>query len=203
VEGRRKKYFNPFTFILICTAFIVFINSRFKTFIPEVKADPVILKQLPTEKAREKYITFLHRTQEVTTIVSKNPNLVYLVAIPFYSLIMWLFFKRRNFAEHLVANLYFSGFFALVSSTVSLLLLFFKDSKYNQYYLLGVLIVFVLYQIFAYHTFLGTKKKASYIKITVASLTLTILWLLISGLAMFFYVYRENTVKVLHRLMGG
>ena len=203
VEGKRKKYFNPFTFILLCTAFVVFINGQFKTFIPDVKADPAILKQLPDEKTREKYLTLLHRTQQVSTIVSKNPNLVYLVAIPFYALIMWLFFKRRNFAEHLVANLYFSGFFALISSSVSLLLLFFKDSIYHQYFLLLVLVLFILYQIFAYHTFLDAKTKASYIKITVATLTLIILWLSISGFLMIWYIYRSNTFIVLQKLIGS
>lgn len=199
VEGKRKKYFNPFTFLLLCTAVVVFLNSQFN-YLPEVKADPAILKQIPNEKARAKYLLILHRSQEVIELVSKKPNLIYIIAIPFYAFIMWLFFRKRNFAEHLVANVYFCGFLALTASFFSVLLSLLNHSGNSSSYMIFLFPLYIIYQTVAYHKFLNYSSTKGLPRVIVATITLNILWFLFSFVCMIFYIYGSNTLYVIKKL---
>jgi hypothetical protein len=90
VQGKRRKYFNPFTFalVIIGVASLVLAASGFVNFNRGVPANPV------------------------GTFLQKNINLVILVQLPLLSLFGMLFFRRDrlHFAEHLVLASYASGF---------------------------------------------------------------------------------------------
>ena len=99
VEGKRKKYFGPFAFLVITVglASLVVALTGVEWF-----------KPIPDARAGG----FLQR----------HINLVMLIQVPMLAALNWLFFRseRYNYAEHLVFTAYISGIrllaFALVAT---------------------------------------------------------------------------------------
>ena len=99
VEGKRKKYFGPFAFLVITVglASLVVALSGVQWF-----------KPIPDARA----VGFLQR----------HINLVMLIQVPMLAGLNWLFFRgqRLNYAEHLVFAAYTSGIrvlsFALIAT---------------------------------------------------------------------------------------
>lgn len=90
VEGRRRKYFNPFTFVLVVVgvASVFMAMTRFVDFTMGASPNPV------------------------SRFLQSNLNLVILVQLPLLALFQRMLFAREglNFAEHLVLSSYASGF---------------------------------------------------------------------------------------------
>ena len=205
--GKRKKYFNPFTFVLICLSIFVLINSTFHVLDTSVPADPAVLKQLPTKEAQEKYLGLIRRTAEFNHFITNKTNLLYLLAIPLYASILWLFFRRKSFAEHLVANMYFNAFLALFSSLILMpLLTLAKGTPYQTFAIVLLFAVQIGYLSWAYYDFLGLKQKRSVIKVLAAVVLILIIWTALTGAVALYYVFRENAwaiVKVLSKQYIG
>lgn len=104
VEGKRKKYFNPFTFIILVVGFasVILVSSGFSNFAGSSKV-PV---------------------NPVSTFLNKHVNLVIFLNIPFLALFNRLLFQRKkmNYSENLVLAAYTSGersiFFSVVIAPV-------------------------------------------------------------------------------------
>ncbi|MEJ7912736.1 MAG: DUF3667 domain-containing protein [Chitinophagaceae bacterium] len=120
VEGCRKKYFNPVTFFLLCVGLFIFINTVAKPFGDTVKPDPKVVAQIPTEAGRQNYIAVITRSGEANGFMSKNTNIVSMIAVPFYAAFIWLFFKRRgrNFSEIMLAVILFTAFSTLLFTLI-------------------------------------------------------------------------------------
>jgi len=90
VEGKRKKYFNPFTFavVVVGVASLVLAATRFVDFNRGVPTNPV------------------------TSFLQNHINLVILMQLPLLAMFSKLMFRRDKlfFAEHLVLAAYTSGF---------------------------------------------------------------------------------------------
>jgi hypothetical protein len=90
VAGKRRKYFNPFTFVLVIVglAALVMGASHFVDFTRAAPSNPV------------------------SAFLQRNINLVILVQLPLLALFTRLLFRRErlHFAEHLVLASYTSGF---------------------------------------------------------------------------------------------
>jgi hypothetical protein len=202
VEGKRKKYFNPFTFVLICLSIFVFINATFHVVDNQVKADPNILRQLPTAEAKEKYLQIMQRTAIMLNFFTKKSNLIYLLAIPLYATLMWLFFRRRSFAEHLVANMFFNGFLALLTSLILSPLLGVTQLKASTPLLMAfTFLIQIAYLSWANYGFLNMERRRSYFKIILAILTIVVVWLILSGTAAMYYVFGDNMITILKALL--
>ncbi len=111
IEGKRKKYFNPYTFFLIMMGIYVLSNQFFSG---DTKPAPVpvgILK-IPNEKAKANAIAMFERGQKIRAFANKNGNMLSMVAIPTIAFVFWLAYRKRryNYAEHLTANLMFTTF---------------------------------------------------------------------------------------------
>jgi len=102
VDGRRKKYFGPFGFLIISVGLATFVIalSGVHWFAP-ITDNPVA--------------EFLQR----------HINLVILIQMPIIALLCWaLFFRARlHYAEHLILAAYTSGFRALFLGLVEMPLL--------------------------------------------------------------------------------
>lgn len=120
VEGKRKKYFSPFSFLLICIGFFVLVNNVIKTYPDPPSPDPKIVAALPTPEARQNYIGTIERTATASKTLNKYINIITLFAIPLYGAILWLFFKRRgrNFSEIMVAVMLFTAFATLCTTVI-------------------------------------------------------------------------------------
>ena len=189
LEGKRKKYFNPFTFLLIVLGLNLSVNILVKPYTkdysPQQSATPRVTPAIPKEK-----LPYIQRRRAASSFIEKHINVVGLLAIPVFALIFWLFFRRTgiNYSEHLVAHIFFAGFFSLVSIIATLLLGF----VFNQYlsYLNRFLLLFQLvYLTIAYHQFIGYERPIQYLRTSAATLLALITWFVASGGAVLLYVY--------------
>lgn len=111
IEGKRKKYFNPFTFFLIMMGIYVLSNRIFNPEPIEIHV-PASIMNIPNEAAKNKAIAMFIRGGEVRNFTSANGNIISMIAIPMIALIFWLSYRKRkfNYAEHLTANMLFTSF---------------------------------------------------------------------------------------------
>jgi hypothetical protein len=201
-EGKRRKHFNPFTFVLICLSLFVLINSTFQILDTSVHPDPAIMKQLPTKEAQDKYIGLLTRSAEVNQFITKRSNLIYLLAIPFYSVILWLFFRRKSYAEHLVASMYFNAFLALATSLVLIPLISIgRSTVYNVYFMVVVYAVQICYLSWAYYGFLGLKRRISFGKVFFTVFLAMMLWSIITGAIAFYYIFGDKAWLIVQQMI--
>jgi hypothetical protein len=184
LEGKRKKYFNPFTFLLLVLGFVVFVNSFFQPYGKEpVKANTTIS---PAPPSKDEAIR--QRSSQVKTFLNKRANLIAFAAIPIFTLIFWLFFYRTgiNYAEHLVANVFFAGFFQLVAGLVTVILSLFN--KYLSSISEQQLVFQLFYLPFAYYQFINYQRPVKFLITLLASLLALGGWILLSTQVIYFYI---------------
>ncbi len=132
---------------------------------------------------------YVERQRAATAFVENRINIIGLLAIPLFALVFWLFFRRTtiNYAEHLVAQVFFSSFFSLFSIVVTLLLgLAFRSflTRLNSLLLLFQLV----YLTIAYYQFLDYRQPRQYVKTGFATVLALAVWFVVSGGAIYLYV---------------
>lgn len=110
--GKRKKYFNPITFLLIMMALQVYsiqktdINSGF------IKASEEFVSSLvKNSKAKDDLKKELEEGRQKSAKVLEYNKLMNFFTIPFIAFLTWLMFRRsgNNYAENLVFNILIAG----------------------------------------------------------------------------------------------
>ena len=104
VEGKRKKYFNPFTFVILIVGFasVILINSGFTNFNGGSRMPP----------------------NPISSFLDKHVNLLIFLNIPLLAMFNRLLFRRdkTNYSENLVLAAFTSGersiFFSLVIAPI-------------------------------------------------------------------------------------
>lgn len=112
ISGARKKYFQPFSYLILYATIAVIFYKIFPINVEELAIEFSNSlnnnKELP-ENAPFDPKDFTHRYYE---IIYNYVNFIIILSIPFYSFITYLTFYRRekanrhNFSEHLVFNSY-------------------------------------------------------------------------------------------------
>lgn len=107
--GARKKYFQPFSYMIIYGTFTVLFFKVFPMDFEELKASSAQNPEFDPSSFTETYIA--------------NYNIFLLLTIPVFAFMGWLIFRKfkDNFAEHLVYNAYIQaqvGYIALVTQLV-------------------------------------------------------------------------------------
>lgn len=191
IEGKRKKYFNPFTFLLIVMAFFVLSGQFFNNKKIENNI-PASIQKIPDAAARGKAIAMYQRGMQVRDFTSKKANLVSLIAIPFLSLVFWVAYRkaRFNFTEHLTAVLMFTAFSNLFFGLIIFPLQKLLTERVGA--IIGLSLQ-AFYFSWGYIQLMGAttfnkKSKA----ILVAALGI-ILWFLVSITLMAIYIYRSSS----------
>lgn len=110
-EGKRKKYFNPITYLLLVLALEVYlanvsgINTYYADRIYEINQS----KETAANSAE------VHKIMEVWNTVQKkmyeHGKLVNIIFIPILSFFVWLMYRKSesNYAEVLVMNVMYTG----------------------------------------------------------------------------------------------
>jgi hypothetical protein len=172
VDGKRKKYFNPFTFVMLIVGFasVVLISSGFTSFSKNAA--------MPNNP--------------ISPFLDKHINLLILVNIPLLALFNRLLFRRTNtnYSENLVLAAFTSGersiFFSLLVAPIWLIL-------HPPYYalLIAYLISWSCYYGWACSQFYPGKKFVLFLKgILSTILTQLTTVLLISGsFVIYFYFF--------------
>ena len=169
LDGKRKKYFNPFTFLVITSALYAFISYKSGYSIAMVAPDSPASNRGPYH-------------QEMMDIVVQNGKLLMLILIvPLFAFLSWLFSirSRFNLAENFVLLAFVVGQLnvALVLIYIPAFLIAPATIHWNVYVREAL---FILYIAVTYHQFFQNKWIFAFLKaIVVYFLSITLYWVLI------------------------
>ncbi|WP_461486364.1 DUF3667 domain-containing protein [Pedobacter sp.] len=206
IAGKRKKYFNPFTFFLILAACYVLSGNIFSK--PLSIADnrlPVQIAQITNKQQKTIAIKQYERGKQVRQFVKKSSNILAMLAVPFFAFYFWLIFKRGpyNYSEHLVANVMFVSFANLAFSLVVFPLeAIFRGSFWEPILsVLGFLIQLV-YITVAYKQLL--RKSGFFASLKIGAITLfgLILWIVTTSMGMALYIFQNAQFLNYFKHMG-
>jgi hypothetical protein len=204
VEGKRKTYFNPFGFLALCIAFMLFMNNWIKPYGDLPVADPEVLARMPDEYIRHQYLLSMERTARVQDFLNKNMNIVSVLVTPYFAFFLWLFFRKRkrNMAEINIAYLLFTGFSNAVSSVLFAPWLAMHSNTSTAYYFIfwGSVLLQTLYFIWGLNTFFNYRSASGFIKILAVLFLIGFIGFILFFIGLFIYVYRGETFKVLRYL---
>jgi hypothetical protein len=183
LEGKRKRYFNPFTFLVITVGFVVLSNSIFHPYVRDSSSDNVASTHQHSTKGAQptKRTQFEERRQTMMQFIEKRGNILIFLAVPLFALVYWLFFLRTgiNFAEHLVAHVFFMGFYALATA-----LIFVPSRHYipsGSWYNYTLLMLQFFYLTFAYTAFIPSRTSFKLLKAATAAFLAILSWFIVSG----------------------
>lgn len=99
VEGKRKRYFNLFQYLLLIVGLVTFIM---------VKMDfmSAMMKNINTANNTQMSSNLAAVQQETGQLLQKYMNIFQMMLIPVYAFFTWLIFGRKkyNYAEHIVLH---------------------------------------------------------------------------------------------------
>ena len=183
VTGKRKKYFNPFSMLVIVLGINLLANSVFKPYSQLDYTSRDIPVSMQTGSKRAKFEKIMKRQQAVSQFMNKHTNIVLFVSTPYIAFIFWLLFLkgRYNYAEHLSTMAYSNTFFSVLMIFVfGPLLYFMPDRSSKQLVYTAMLVSHVLYLSFMYYGFMGYTSRKAYFKTLGAAVVAIIAWALFS-----------------------
>lgn len=192
VWGKRKQYFSPLNFFLIVIGLFVFVQTTFRPMnavnMDEAKAE---VMKIPDPTVRERRLAKLDRVENATNFMAKNSNYVNMAVTPLVALIFFLCFYRAgyNYTEHLVVNLYMTGFTSLFYILIiTPVLLLARGTTYYLYGIYGFLLGEVIYRTWTYYQFIPRKNRWHLLKVALAALLTVALWTMLSRGVISWYI---------------
>lgn len=179
LAGKRKKYFNPFSLLVILLGVFIVANGIFKPYSEENFSlgteRPAWIK---TESQLKKWEKIMERRHNMGEFVNKKVNIVLFISTPFLAFMVWLFYRRRyNYAEHLSTMAYVNSFVSITTILIfGPLLYFVKDSSAKSIIYFGMVASHVFYIAFMYYDLLGYKTAGGYLKTLGVSIVAFIGW---------------------------
>lgn len=167
VEGKRKKYYSPFTFLTVIISLTLLTNGWFKYY-DEFKPDEQVLSTITDAQYKDNYIESVKRYNKVVSCTYKYQNTFNLLCCPYFSFFLILFFKKRkrNFAEINVAYLLFCPVALLLSAFFfTPFVTSFRGSPAATFVQYGDLFVQNLYVAWGMTVFLGFKSFGGFMKV--------------------------------------
>lgn len=155
-EGKRKRYFNPFTYLLLIIALQVFLAKKtdiFTVYLNETQNMMEQLKQAHPEVNPLGSDEMLEAQKRNNPKVLEHNRTLNLLFLPFLALLTWLFFKKSgfNYAENLVFNVMYSAQLLLFFIIIIILFVIFPSRVYilmNLYILIYLVYSFIALQQF-------------------------------------------------------
>lgn len=193
IAGKRKKIFSPLNFFLLSVALFLFVQTTFNPLKGGADFSTVRKEVLQTKDLaiRERQLLRLDRREQATNFMAKYSNIINFLVIPLVAGFFYLAFRKAgyNYTEHLVANLFFAGFNALVF--VVFITPYLVANRNSRAYFAGV-IAFLLFEIvyrsIAYQQFTARGGIKAYLYCLLVSLVSVGLWYIISGSIMGLYI---------------
>lgn len=179
VEGKRKKYTNPISFLMLTTAVGAYIS--FKSGYYQALSKPV--------NGGEKIPAYIRETIEIS--INDGKFLGLFLIPPLYASLSWIFFwrPRYNFAEHFALQSYLIGMLYVFTALLFVphFLIFPAAVRINNYVLQGS---FAVYAAIAYKQFFGQHIILTILK----SLVMTLLFIILFWIIIFVYVVVKHSV---------
>ncbi|TCC88211.1 DUF3667 domain-containing protein [Pedobacter frigiditerrae] len=206
IAGKRKKYYNPFTFFLLLAGFYVLSSTFSASVSADKKPIPEGISRIENPIKKEEAMAMYHRVGVVKNFFTKNSNFVAMIAVPFFALYFWLIYyrKRYNYSEHLVANLMFVSFanlaFSIIVNPIHAL---FKGTSWEPLMWIWGLLLQLIYFVVAYKGFVELKGLGAMFKIIIATLIGIMLWAFLTQMISAIYVYQNTNFMDYFKHMGG
>jgi hypothetical protein len=203
IQGKRKKYFNPFGFLGLCIAFMVFMNNWIKPYNDLPSVDPQVMARIPDENLRQLYVLSIERNVRAQKFVNNNLNIASVLVAPYFALMLWLFFKKRgrNIAEITVTYILFTGFANVLSTTlISPWMAYYRNSFAHDVLLYSSIFLQTLYFVWGLNVFFGYKSVTGYMKVLGALFIIGLIGFIVVLITLFFYLYQGESFKVLKYL---
>jgi hypothetical protein len=113
MEGKRKKYFNPITFLLIMMALQIYASRKTDIFTAYITANENFVQSITPKNSTQnnESLKGLRDLKEKSPKLLENSKLMTFLFIPVMALASWLFFWKSgfNYAENLILNILIQG----------------------------------------------------------------------------------------------
>ncbi|HYC39023.1 MAG TPA: DUF3667 domain-containing protein [Chitinophagaceae bacterium] len=196
VAGKRKKYFNPFGFLAICIAFMLFLSNWIQPFIDLAETNPEKLSLINDDELRYRYLLALERLDATERFVNKNLNLISVFITPYFAFFLWLMFPRRgrNMAEIFIAYIFFTGFANAASALFVYPLIRITQGDILMYNVVlnGNLLLQTVYFAWGFRTFFGYHGAGGFVRVLGALLLIGLIGLIIVLLGYYFYILQGD-----------
>jgi len=138
LQGVRKKYVSPFTFVAIGTALSMLVFTELTEEYLEISKSFTIQQiEVVNEQTKEKQPNQDKQKESIQESIEsqrsmiKYYNLLTFLLIPLYTLgAFWVFGKPYNYGEHLIINCYLQGVTFLLTSICLLAAVYIKPQLY-------------------------------------------------------------------------
>lgn len=201
IEGKRKKYFNPYSLLVIVTGIVLVISSNFQIFGYSVNKvspkdtvysnsnAPTRNSDIMVNRAKEGY---LRRSAQFTSFVNNHSNVVLFISTPFLSFFLWLFYRKRKmfYAEHLTSMAFFNSFMLMYTALIFAPLIYFtRNSVGYGVYIVPMLLSHVIYLAFAHKQLFDYKGIFGFLKTFGISLLAVFCWVFFSMIVGMSYIF--------------
>jgi len=155
IEGKRKRYFNPFQYLLLIIAAMV-ILYHYTDFYERMSATTNGMQNNATSKLI---------TQKIGDFLSKYQKLIYMILIPLFALFQQWFFRKDKFtyAEHMLGAVVMNGMSINYSMLFAVVLYFIPLGSTAYYFInmfLGISVQIFFLKQFYRESFWITSLKA-------------------------------------------
>lgn len=203
IKGKRKRYFNPFTFMAICIAGMLFIYSWLKPYSGPPVPDPAVLARISDPDLKQLYLDSVERIGLAQGFVNRYMNIISVLISPWFAFFLWLFFKRsqRNMAEITVAYILFSAYGNLVSTMLfSPVLSCILDTPGYYPLLCTMILLQTLYIARGMRRFLNLKTGSGFWQVLGVLALAGLAGFILVFITYFFYVYQDGAFTILQYL---
>jgi hypothetical protein len=180
IAGKRKKYFNPYTYLLLCSTISAYIYYKIKYY------SNIQIQQSPSKTGAEMNKLMM----QTSALMEQYGKAITLLMLPVLAAISMLFYVRRNYnyAEHLTIQTFILAQTSVINIFVTLFSYyvfpdsyFFFNAIFQLVFLLYLAIVFS--KVFKEHFLLSLLKSLGFLIVFVI-----VYWILaLSGVSAYNY----------------
>jgi hypothetical protein len=173
VEGNRKKFFNPISFLLITGGINFFLRYR--------------LSIVPSNTAGTKLAYY------ATEFLHTYSTFIIVLSIPLLSLFSWIFFRssKKNFAENLVMNIYMMGEYYLFNIITSIIPDYFFPALYVPILIFNYLLMGV-YFFYTSRNFFRQKGSLVVLKVVLVEILYLLCSIIMMSISMVIYFIKSG-----------
>lgn len=196
ILGKRKTFFPPLNFFLIVAAICLFMTGVGNRISSRNAGRPTSYTQSAQRQSSAPDMQDIKKQKRAANIgkfMSAYANLIPVFAVPLITVFMWLFYSRAkyNYTEHLIANMYMSGFVLLFYAFLFIPAIAFAGGTRSSGGRMVLLVYFlfeVVYRSFAYYYFINKKGALPFTKAVVVNLGASMGWGIFSQLLITSYI---------------
>ncbi|WP_353484948.1 DUF3667 domain-containing protein [Haliscomenobacter sp.] len=181
LAGKTIKYSSPFKYLIFWTAVSALIYIGFGFYDQQAAVTANFMASNDNQKANEFASLY-------NDLMKQNFQLVSILYIPFFAIFTRLFFKKSglNYAEHLVANAYFSAQASIVFMPILLFSL-----NLELIFTLSTLIM-VMYYTYAIRVLFKQNWFVSFFKVVLIYFVSILLFSIVASIAIVPYVFLQK-----------